>query len=182
MKLFQLLAMLLDYPHDDARAELTQLVHEYEGVGGLLIALDPDRLFSGQEREQIARCLEWLLAQPTLAAQADYVKTFDLVPEHSLHLTHHVFGDDKNRGPALIDLSEIYKSYGLQHDEHEIPDFLPLMLEFVSQLEPDEARLFLSDAVRILASLADRLAQAESPYAPLLQVIANHATLTRKAA
>jgi nitrate reductase delta subunit len=105
-----------------------------------------------------------------------------MVAEHSLHLTHHLFGDDKNRGPALIDLSEYYKSFGLQHEESEIPDYLPLMLEFVSQLEHDEARIFLNDATKIFRVLATNLEKFQSPYAALIRVIENHGTLAKLAA
>ena len=116
--------------------------------------------------------------------QAAYVKTFDLTPEHSLHLTHHLFGDDndKNRGPALIDLGELYKDYGMKVTTNELPDYLPLILEFVALLDANEATAFLSDANKVLTVLTNNLTKANSPYAPLLSIVKSRATLTRLAA
>lgn len=182
MQTFKLLAELLDYPSAELVADLKQLIADHGNVTRLLDAADQNLLFSDAEREQIAGFITWLLAQEQTELEADYVRTFDMVPEHSLHLTHHLFGDDKNRGPALIDLSEYYKSFGLQHEESEIPDFLPLMLEFVSQLEPDEARIFLSDATKVFRVLAGNLEKSGSPYAALIRVIETHGTLVRLAA
>ena len=115
--------------------------------------------------------------------QALYVRTFDMVPDNALHLSHHLFGDDKNRGPALIDLSEFYKEYGLELAANELPDYLPLMLEFSSQLEQDEAKMFLSQWVKVLGQLALNLEKVESPYAPLIRLIEQRSQLfTAKAA
>jgi len=182
MQTFKLLAELLDYPNEQLVTDLKNLIADHGNVAGLLEAVDGNRLFLNHEREQIAGFINWLLAEEQTELEANYVKTFDMVPEHSLHLTHHLFGDDKNRGPALIDLAEYYKSFGLQAEEGEIPDFLPLMLEFASQLEPEEARIFLSDAKKVYRVLAGNLEKAGSPYAALIRVIENHGTLAKLAA
>lgn len=182
MQTYKLLAVLLDYPGSEIVDDLRGALAERDGALGLVRSADADAVFSAAEHASIAGFIDWMLAQDQTELEGRYVKTFDLTPEHSLHLTHHVFGDDKNRGPALIDLSEFYKSYGLQHDEHEIPDYLPMMLEFVSQLEETEARVFLTDAVKVFNVLATNLEKAESPYAALVRVIENHSSLARAAA
>ncbi|MCK2094695.1 nitrate reductase molybdenum cofactor assembly chaperone [Thauera aromatica] len=182
MQTYKLLAVLLDYPGGEIIDDLRSAAAEKGGALGLVDSIDRDRLFSAGEHARIAGFIDWALAQDQTELEGRYVKTFDLTPEHSLHLTHHVFGDDKNRGPALIDLSEYYKSFGLQHDEHEIPDYLPMMLEFVSQLEETEARVFLTDAVKVFNVLASNLEKAESPYAALVRVIENHSSLAKLAA
>lgn len=182
MQTYKLLAVLLDYPGGEIIDDLRSAAAEKGGALGLVESIDRDRLFSAAEHARIAGFIDWALAQDQTELEGGYVKTFDLTPEHSLHLTHHVFGDDKNRGPALIDLSEYYKSFGLQHDEHEIPDYLPMMLEFVSQLEETEARVFLTDAVKVFNVLASNLEKAESPYAALVRVIENHSSLAKLAA
>ena len=89
-----------------------------------------------------------------MSHKINYVQTFDMTPEHDLHLTHHLFGDDRGRGPALIDLSEHYKGMGLELEKGEIPDYLPLILEFVSTLDEMQARVFLGDAAKVLKVLA----------------------------
>ena len=182
MPIYKLLAALLDYPGEALVAELRATVNAHGNARVWVAALDPDQVFSAEEHQHIADFLAWLLAEDQTDLEAGYVRTFDLTPEHSLHLTHHVFGDDKNRGPALIDLSEFYKSDGLKHDEHEIPDYLPLMLEFVSQLDETEARVFLSDAAKVFQVLASNLEKADSPYAALVRVIENHGSLVQLAA
>jgi nitrate reductase delta subunit len=110
------------------------------------------------------------------------VRTFDLTPEHALHLTHHLFGDDKNRGPALIDLTEYYKQFGLEiaaneGGSNELPDYLPLVLEFTSQLDDEEGRMFLSQWTKVLNQLATNLEKAESHYAPLVRLVEQRSRL-----
>ena len=105
-----------------------------------------------------------------------------MTAEHSLHLTHHLFGEEKTRGPALIDLSEFYRSHGLVVDERELPDYLPVMLEFASALSLEEASVFLCEIRKVLTVLADNLEKSGSAYAPLVRIVENHASLTRLAA
>ena len=172
MQIYKLLSALLDYPSQDLIEHLPEL-SEYTAQ-----SLDMD----GAEREALQNFLVHLKSSPLTELQADYVKTFDMTAEHSLHLTHHLFGDDKNRGPALIDLGELYKDYGVEVVTNELPDFLPLVLEFTAYLDDSEATVFLSDAKKVLSVLADNLKKAESPYAALLSIIENRATLTKLAA
>lgn len=184
MLLFRLLSVLLDYPSDPVLDELRREVAAAGpgGVRDLVLGLDREQRFAPEERLAIARFIEDLLAQDPTEVQARYVQTFDLVPEHSLHLTHHIFGEEKTRGPALIDLTEYLKGYGFTHDESELPDFLPLLLEFVSELDADEARVFLGDAAKVLKAMADNLDKAGSPYAQLIRIIDNHGSLAKLAA
>lgn len=184
MHVFKLLSALLDYPADDLLAELRQEVAA-AGPGGardFVLGLDRGQHFDPEERLAIALFIESLLALDPTEAQARYVQTFDLTPEHSLHLTHHIFGEEKTRGPALIDLTEYLKSYGYGHDEKELPDYLPLILEFVSELEEDEAKVFLGDAAKVLKVLAANLEKAGSSYAQLIHIIDNHGSLVKLAA
>ena len=173
MQIYKLLSVLLEYPEQeliDHLPELSRHVTESHEI---------DRA----EREALNKFIAHLSSQPLTALQQDYVQTFDMTPEHSLHLTHHLFGDDKNRGPALIDLGELYKDYGVQVQGNELPDYLPLILEFAAQLGDDtEARVFLSDAGKVFKVLTDNLKQAGSPYAALTSIVEGRATLLRLAA
>ena len=184
MRLFKLLSVLLDYPSDALLAELRQAVAE-AGPGGardLVLGLDQGQVFSQEERLAIALFLEDLLAQEATDLQARYVQTFDLTAEHSLHLTHHIFGEEKTRGPALIDLTEHLKTYGYSHDEKELPDYLPLLLEFVSELGEDESKVFLGDAGKVLKVIAANLEKSGSHYAQLIRIVDNHGSLVKLAA
>jgi len=172
MQIYKLLSALLDYPDQELLDHLPELRDAMERCE------DVDEA----ERSAVLDFLSHLQQHTLTALQADYVQTFDLTAEHSLHLTHHLFGDDKNRGPALIDLGELYKDYGVQAVDDELPDYLPMILEFAAYLDDTEAMVFLSDAHKVFKVLADNLKKAESPYAGLLSIIEGRATLTRLAA
>jgi nitrate reductase molybdenum cofactor assembly chaperone NarJ/NarW len=172
MQIYKLLSALLDYPNQELVEHLSELHDFVAKIQEVEIT----------EREALQGFLTHLQSMSVTELQADYVKTFDMTAEHSLHLTHHLFGDDKNRGPALIDLGELYKDYGVEVVTNELPDYLPLVLEFTAYLDDSEATVFLSDAKKVLSVLADNLKKAESPYAALLSIIENRATLTKLAA
>ncbi len=161
MMFYRIASALLAYPDAELREALPEIA--------TLIYAEPG--MSADERAVLTRFVGWLSDSDSIAAEEDYVRTFDMVPEHSLHLTHHLIGEDKNRGPALIDLGEFYKSYGFGIAENELPDYLPLMLEFVSVLAADEGRIFLSRWNKVLRQLAANLAAAGSAYAPLLELL-----------
>jgi len=181
---YQVLSKLLDYPDEALLAALPELRGEIR------------RGLEAAEWLVLDRFLNHLEKLDLTEAQAAYVMTFDLTPEHALHLTHHLFGDDKNRGPALIDLSEFYKEFGLEmvannvlandsaanEGSNEIPDYLPLMLEFAAQLSLEESRFFLAQWARVLNQLATNLEDAQSPYAPLIRLVEQRSLLVKAAA
>ncbi|MCK9283884.1 MAG: nitrate reductase molybdenum cofactor assembly chaperone [Rhodocyclaceae bacterium] len=182
MLTYRLIALLLDYPSDEAMAALRSEVQRAGEASTLVCRIAAADALDTQETDAIAAFVEDLLALPEGEAQARYVQTFDLAAEHSLHLTHHLFGEEKTRGPALIDLSEFYRSYGFEPDPKELPDYLPLMLEFASTLDATEQRVFLGDVNKVLAVLAANLEKTASPYAPLIRIIENHSALATLAA
>ena len=171
MRLYKILALLLDYPDSALQENMPQLIE----------LLEQDEAISAEEREAMMEFVAWLQLHDLTGIQANYVQTFDMTPEHDLHLTHHLFGDDRGRGPALIDLSEHYRAAGLEVDEGEIPDYLPLILEYVSTLDEMQARVFLGDARKVLTVLAENLEKAESPYARLLRIVENRGQLAQAA-
>lgn len=166
MMFYRIASALLEYPDAELRAALPELQAAVVGQ---------DDVTPG-ERAALLGFLETLAARTMLdplAVEEEYVRTFDMVPEHSLHLTHHLIGEDKNRGPALIDLGEFYKSYGVDiaADAKELPDFLPLMLEFVAMLEEDEAKMFLSRWTKVFQQLRVNLEEAGSSYADVIRLL-----------
>ncbi len=171
MKLFNIISRLLDYPDEELM----------ENLAAVADAARADREMTEEERETVLGFITWMLAHDPIAMQERYVQTFDMTPEHDLHLTHHLFGEDNDRGPALIDLSEHYKGSGLEAKEGEIPDFLPLILEYVSTLDEFQARVFLADAAKVLRVLAENLEKAESPYARLIRIVENRGQLAQAA-
>ncbi len=179
---YQLISKLLDYPSAELLAALPELASEIKHGAG--------SQYEAAEWVVLDRFIHHLASLDPTEAQAAYVQTFDLTPEHALHLTHHLFGDDKNRGPALIDLTEFYKEYGLEMraaaandgGSNELPDYLPLVLEFAAMLEMEEAHMFLSQWAKVLNVLAANLEEAGSPYAPLIRLVEQRSLLVKAAA
>lgn len=171
MKIYKILSVLLEYPE-------RELIDHLPELRVLVPQLQADQ----NERAALQTFIDYLQSMSLTELQADYVKTFDMVPEHSLHLTHHLFGDDKNRGPALIDLGELYKDYGIEVVTNELPDYLPLILEFTAQLDDSEGTVFLADAKKVFSVLTENLTKVESPYAALLSIVEGRATLSKLAA
>jgi nitrate reductase delta subunit len=163
MQHYTLLSRLLDYPDGDLMKSLTEISDAIRNSGDI----------TGEERETLLGFTAWLAMHDTIAIQEVYVQTFDMTPEHDLHLTHHLFGEDNDRGPALIDLSEHYKLAGLEANEQELPDYLPLILEYLSVLDEVRAQAFLADAGKVLKVLAENLEKAGSPYARLVRIVEN---------
>ncbi|GMR09114.1 MAG: hypothetical protein BMS9Abin26_2128 [Gammaproteobacteria bacterium] len=169
---YKLLSVLLDYPDDELfshLAEISRLVKSSDDV-------------AAAERQAILDFIGGLQQLGAIEAQARYVQTFDLTPDHSLHLTHHLFGDDYGRGPALVDLGEFYKQSGVEVTDGELPDYLPLILEYVCNLDEFAAQVFLGDAVKVLSVIADNLEKAHSPYAVLVRIVEARGGLAKLAA
>lgn len=171
MRIYRVLARLLDYPDGELMESIPEII--------ALLKKDPE--VDAQERDALLQLIFWMQLHDLTGLQGDYVQTFDMTPEHDLHLTHHLFGDDRGRGPALIDLSEHYKSAGLEMESGEIPDFLPLILEYLSTLDEMQARFFLGDAAKVVKVLAENLEKAGSPYAKLLRIVENRGRLAQAA-
>ncbi len=97
--------------------------------------------------------------------------TFDRNRAHSLLLFEHVHGESRDRGQAMVDLLDRYTGAGLQIDVPELPDYLPLFLEFLGVIDPAVAQDLLDDAIHVLAAIGARLARNESPYASVFVVL-----------
>jgi nitrate reductase molybdenum cofactor assembly chaperone NarJ/NarW len=137
------------------------------------------QLHSGEIREAIAteaalpraarRALEPLLksveTEDLLDLQAGYSELFDRSRSLSLHLFEHVHGDSRERGQAMIDLGKQYVESGFFLEANELPDFVPVFLEYASCLPPAEAREALGDPAHVFAALAERLDKRGSAYA-----------------
>lgn len=174
MRIYKIISVLLEYPEE----ELIDNIPEIRQV------IDESTEIDAEEKVALQKFIDYLVSMPLTELQADYVNTFDRTPEHSLHLTHHLFGEesDRDRGPALIDLGEMFKEYGVKTVTNELPDYLPLLLEFASYMDDNEAMVFLSDVNKVLNTLTENLTKADSPYAAPLSIIESRATLTRLAA
>lgn len=154
----RVLARLLAYPDQRLRDDLPDLRTALRSEA----ALAPERL---AELEALIQRLE---RGDELLIQADYVELFDRGRATSLHLFEHVHGDSRDRGPAMIDLAQTYEKAGLFLAEGELPDYLPVVLEFVSTQPPKEARAFLAEMAHIFNAIFNALQQRTSAYASIL--------------
>jgi nitrate reductase delta subunit len=156
VSVYSVLSALLSYPDAGLLAALPEL----------RAALDAPR------RGQLAPLLSLLDgADDLIALQEQYVATFDRRPAHSLHLFEHIHGESRDRGQAMVDLREEYLRHGLVPDTTELPDYVPLFLEFLGQIAPADAAALLGDAIHVLARIGDKLAESGSPYAAVFNVL-----------
>ena len=121
----------------------------------------------------IAPLLRELATTDIYELQERYFVLFDRSRSLSLHLFEHIHGESRDRGQAMADLIALYASHGLDMRNDELPDFLPLFLEFLSLLPPAEARTTLAEPAGILRALADRLASRGTNYAAVMQTLAD---------
>jgi nitrate reductase delta subunit len=157
-KSLRVLARLLGYPDAELRdhlSELQQALHEER-------ALTPMRI------SELDALIAQLSGPASLDTEAAYVELFDRGRATSLHLFEHVHGDSRERGPAMIDLAHTYEKAGLFLAEGEMPDFLPVVLEFTSTQPPREAREFLAEMAHIFNAIFAALQQRNSAYAAVL--------------
>ncbi|HFE9267086.1 TPA: nitrate reductase molybdenum cofactor assembly chaperone [Raoultella ornithinolytica] len=150
---------LLEYPD----ADLWQ--HQNE----LFDVLATSEKLEKADAQALGVFLRDLTAQDLLDAQAAYSELFDRGRATSLLLFEHVHGESRDRGQAMVDLLNQYEQHGLVLDSRELPDHLPLYLEYLAQLPESEAIGGLQDIAPILALLCARLQQRESRYAVLLE-------------
>ncbi|HRO30558.1 MULTISPECIES: nitrate reductase molybdenum cofactor assembly chaperone [Micrococcaceae] len=119
----QAAAVLLSYPDEE-------LLERIEPVRAALAEV-------GVEPALTQPLVDWLTARPLHEVQSDYVREYDLSRRHSLHLTYWTDGDTRRRGEALAAFKEVYRSHGCAPDDAELPDYLPLVLEFAARVSPD---------------------------------------------
>ena len=152
------LARLLGYPD----AELRQHLPELSGALHAEAALPEARL------AELDQLMAHLTLQDPLDAEADYVQLFDSGRRTALYLFEHVHGDSRERGPAMIDLAQTYEKAGLYLAEGQMPDHLPVALEFASNQPPREAAAFLGELAHIINTIFNALEQRESRYASVM--------------
>lgn len=155
----KLTSLLLQYPEPELVA----------GIG----ELDPARVSpaSAAQREALGRFLAWYRSLTIDELRQSYVDNFDFDRQRSLHLTYQLHGDSRQRGLALVQIKSVYREAGLDPGEDELPDYLPVMLEFAA-LAPGRAGADLLDRHRPSIELVrDSLKKAESPWTGLFDVV-----------
>jgi len=154
----RVLARLLSYPDAALREHLDEMRQAVQAEG----AVAPARL------AEISALIDGIATQSNIDAEADYVQLFDSGRRTSLHLFEHVHGDSRDRGPAMIDLAQTFEAAGLYLAEGEMPDHLPVVLEYASTQPPAEARAFLGEMAHIFNVIFSALDKRQSRYASAL--------------
>jgi nitrate reductase delta subunit len=157
----RVLARLLDYPHAEMRAALPELFAVLTVEG----ALSPARL------AEMKALMGTLQQGDAYEVEARYVESFDRGRATSLHMFEHVHGDSRDRGPALIDLQQTYAAGGMFFEASELPDYLPVVLEFASTQPPETAKAFLAEMAHILNAIHSGLIKRDNPYAAAIGAV-----------
>lgn len=158
---FKVLSALLSYPAEELQ----------EAADELCAALRDEALLPQATLAEFDRLIADFAAGDLYALQERYVELFDRGRSLSLYLFEHVHGESRDRGQAMIDLKVLYEKHGLLSASSELPDFLPLFLEFLSILPVEEAREQLGQIAHITATLGERLRKRDAPYGVVFRAI-----------
>jgi len=156
---FRALAALLAYPSAGLRDHLDDLRE----------VLAAEKRLKPVDRQALQGLLDKLRDSDLMDAEEEYIDTFDRGRAASLNLFEHVHGDSRDRGQAMVDLLDMYQQRGLSLTVRDLPDFLPVFLEFVSLLEADEAKQQLQEVQHLVETIGATLTRRQSPYAAVFQ-------------
>lgn len=161
MRTLRILAHLLCYP----TAELQQAAPELRAI------LAEEGALPAKHRAAVGAMLDGIAESPLFDAQERYVAVFDLGRGCSLHLFEHVYGDSRERGQAIVALADRYRAAGLAVSANELPDYLPLVLEYISVAPAADAQALLAEIAHVIEAIGARLAKRQLPYAAVLAAL-----------
>jgi nitrate reductase delta subunit len=155
------LSVLLSYPSEELKA----------AAGGISEAIEKDSRLSSFIKMQLHKLLSELATRDLYDLQERYVLLFDRTRSLSLHLFEHVHGESRDRGQAMIDLKQMYEKQGLEIGVSELPDFIPVFLEYLAVLSPAEGKALIGQPAHIFAVLAERLRKRRSSYEAVFRAL-----------
>ncbi len=195
MNPYKLLSVLLAYPSADLQAAIKHEImpilaaHDFSPV----VQLFSERATSEQVASEqvalgqvapgqavleglsfataLAPLVDYLVQSDLIQIQENYVATFDRTPKHSLHLFEHLHGEHRDRGQAMVNLLQEYQAQGFEPIAYELPDYLPLFLEFLSLQEADKAAELLGEAIHVVAYIGANLQESQSVYASIFDLL-----------
>jgi nitrate reductase delta subunit len=154
MLTFKLLGLLLTYPSEGLQEHMNEVK----------VALEQDGLLPVKTQRALFEFMDDLARRNLMRVQEEYVALFDRGRAHSLYLFEHIHGESRDRGQAMVDLSDHYISKGVTLSANELPDYLPLFLEFLSQIDFEEAQELLGETVHIIAGIGAKLKAKKEGY------------------
>jgi nitrate reductase molybdenum cofactor assembly chaperone NarJ/NarW len=161
MRSLRVLSHLLTYPQPEWLGHMDELK----------TALVDEGVLKGKTLKSLLSFMDELANAELMESQEIYVELFDRGRAHCLHLFEHVHGESRFRGQAMIELADKYQEKGLAIGTGELPDYLPLFLEFISICEPQEGLETLAQAAPVIATLGEKLKRQKSGYASVFAAI-----------
>ena len=155
---FKALGALLDYPTPELQAAADEIDQ----------ALGDERAIAQAELDDVRAFIDRLRQSDIMDLQEYWIGLFDRSKRLALHLYEHSYGESRDRGQAMVNLALTYRMNGFELNAAEMPDYLPLFLEFLSVIPEVHARRYLTDAIAIVEALRIRLEERDSTYAALL--------------
>ncbi|MGH6680222.1 MAG: nitrate reductase molybdenum cofactor assembly chaperone, partial [Bradyrhizobium sp.] len=159
--LFKAFSALLSYPSADMRAALPEIAE--------IVRTSP--LVGQRERQDLLALIDELSQGDLLTVEQRYVDLFDRGRALSLNLFEHLHGESRDRGTAMVDLKRLYEAAGFELATRELPDYLPVVLEYLGCREIGEARVMLADCAHIMQTIARSLIARQSRYAAVPQAL-----------
>ncbi|HEY5140740.1 MAG TPA: nitrate reductase molybdenum cofactor assembly chaperone [Methylococcales bacterium] len=154
MLTLKVLSLLLSYPEAETLAALDEMA----------AVIEQEKLLTKALKKRVLALIDSYRGADLLDVQEHYVGLFDRGRYVSLHIFEHVHGESRDRGQAMVNLLQMYEAHGFEMSTHELPDYIPLFLEFLSQQEPAEAVKLLQDAMPVISLLGARLAERGSKF------------------
>jgi nitrate reductase delta subunit len=158
---FKAIGVLLDYPSAEMLASL----------GEIEAALNGERALDEKRLAGVRALIREMEKGELLDLQERWINLFDRSKRLALYFYEHSHGESRDRGQAMVNLAMTYRMNGFELAAAEMPDYLPLFLEFLSIVPEVHAQRYLGDAVEILEALRIRLEERESVYAALLSAL-----------
>jgi len=161
IKTFKVLSAALSYPSKQLQATVDEMKS----------AIRDESLLPPEKQQSLSALLDEFSDTDLYELQERYVLLFDRTRSLSLHLFEHIHGESRERGQAMVDLAQLYEQKGLVISNRELPDYLPLFLEYLSIVPASEAKETLAQPLHIIAALAQRLQRRQSSYAAAFQAL-----------
>jgi len=158
LKTYRILSLLLTYPNEEIYNFLPQVNS----------SLREENLMNSDSITGIDSFINFFNQKPLAFWQEHYVQLFDYSRSASLYLFEHVHGDSKDRGQAMVDLIDLYTENGLHINQPELPDYLPVFLEFLALQTQSQAVDYLSEIIDIVGFIHRKLEEKDNPYKYLL--------------
>lgn len=155
----KLISYLLQYPDTEWREGL-------QGVQEAVLSISEEEV-----KQIVLTFTRDAQAVDAIGWQDAYVRAFDFDKKSNLYLTYALHGDERDRGPALIDLKRRYEAAGFYMEASELPDYLPMVLEFIAEAPEIDAIGVLNTCYKALVTMTESIAGQNSPYGPLLTLM-----------